>query len=103
MFKKEKGFLNAFYNQFLFFSIVNAHLNGYKFELFTKQQALDMNSFGEGKPAPGVLETFGDYVAYSKTEYSLYASKEFDRPGLHKGHHAGGTKEERLIDISIFK
>lgn len=75
---------------------------GDKFELFTKKQALDMNFFGEGKPAPGVLETFGDYVAYSKTEYSLYASKEFDRPGLHKGHHAGGTKEERLIDISIF-
>ena len=61
-----------------------------------------MKLFGDGKPAEGVEEVFGDFVAVSIGEYSLYASKEMAHVGTYKGHHGGGTKEERLIDISIF-
>ena len=43
------------------------------------------------------------YVAISKREYGIYASKELVRIDTYKGHHAGGTEAERLIDISIFK
>ena len=73
------------------------------FELFTKQEAIDMKLFGEGKPAPGVYNTFGDFVATAKRDYGMIASNELHHPDLFKGHHAGGTDEERLIDISIFK
>lgn len=76
---------------------------GEHFELLTKQQVLDMKLFGEGKPAKGVENTFGDFVAISHDEYSLFASKELSFIDTFKGHHAGGTDEERLIDISIFK
>ena len=37
----------------------------------------------------------------SKDEYSIYASKEMVDLELLKGH-AGHTKEEMLIDVSVF-
>ena len=75
---------------------------GEYFELLSKQEVLDIKLFGEGKPAEGVLEAIGDFIAISKKEYGIYASKEFEYVEEFKGHHAGGTEEERLIDISIF-
>ena len=76
---------------------------GEYFELISKEDAIAMKLFGDGEPAPGVYDVFGDFVATSKGEYGLIASKELYHPDLFKGHHAGGTDEERLIDISIFK
>ena len=76
---------------------------GENFELWTKQEVLDKKLFGEGKPAEEVIDSFGDFLAISTREYGLYASKESVHYGKpFKGHHAGGTDEERLIDISIF-
>ena len=75
---------------------------GEHFELLTKQEALNINLFGEGEHVKGVEEVIGDYVAISHDEYGLLASKELSFLGAFKGHHAGGTKEERLIDISVF-
>ena len=74
---------------------------GEYFELLSKQEVIDIKLFGEGEPAPGVYDTFGDFVAISKREYGMIASKELYRKDTFKGHHAGGTDEERLIDISI--
>ena len=75
---------------------------GQYFELLTKEQAFDIKLFGEGIPANGVSEVVGDYIAIAKDKYGLLASKELKFLGAFKGHHAGGTKEERLIDIHIF-
>ena len=75
---------------------------GEHFELLTKEEAFKNNLFGEGKAASGVESVLGEYIAISLDEYSLFASKELKHMDLFKGHHAGGTKEERLIDISIF-
>ena len=75
---------------------------GEHFELLIKQEALDIHLFGEGNAADCVEEVIGDYVAISHDEYGLLASKELSFLGAFKGHHAGGTKEERLIDISVF-
>ena len=75
---------------------------GEHFELLTKEEAFAIKLFGEGEPAKGVEEVIGDYVAISHDEYGLLASKELSFLGAFKGHHAGGTKEERLIDISVF-
>ena len=75
---------------------------GEHFELSTKEEAFKNNLFGEGKAARGVESVLGEYIAISLDEYSLFASKELKHMDIFKGHHAGGTKEERLIDISIF-
>lgn len=75
---------------------------GEHFVLIDKEEAFSMNLFGEGKAANGVQDVLGDYVAVSIDEYSLYASKELPNMDIFKGHHAGGTKEERLIDVSAF-
>ena len=75
---------------------------GEHFELLTKEEAFKNNLFGEGKAARGAEDVLGEYIAISLDEYSLFASKELKHMDLFKGHHAGGTKEERLIDISIF-
>ncbi len=76
---------------------------GEYFELLTKEEMLKLKAFGEGTPAEGATETLGDFIAVAIREYGMYASKELAHLDLFKGHHAGGTSEERLIDISIFK
>ena len=75
---------------------------GDSFVLLSKEEAFAMNLFGLGKHASGVEDVLGDFIATSINEKSLYASKELPHMDFFKGHHAGGTIEERLIDISIF-
>ena len=75
---------------------------GEHFELISKEEAFKINLFGEGKAARGVEDVLGNYIAISLDEYSLFASKELKHMDFFKGHHAGGTKEERLIDISVY-
>ena len=75
---------------------------GEHFELISKEEAFNNHLFGEGEAARGVKDVLGDYIAISLDEYSLYASNELKHMDFFKGHHAGGTKEERLIDISVF-
>ena len=75
---------------------------GEHFELMTTDEAFNNNVFGEGKAARGVKDVLGNYLAISLDESSLYASKELKHMDFFNGHHAGGTKEERLIDISIY-
>ena len=75
---------------------------GEHFELLTTKEAFDNNLFGEGEAARGAKDVLGNYLAISIDEYSLFASKELKHMDFFKGHHAGGTKEERLIDISIY-
>lgn len=88
-------------NEKEFAEIFNKIYGNY-FDLLTKEEAIKNNIFGEGKPAKGVTESFGDFVAISRSEYSLYSSKEFKHCELYPGHHGGGTNEERLIDISVY-
>ena len=85
-----------------FAELFNKYYGNY-FELWSKKEILDNKLFGEGEPAKGVIDSFGDYLAISIREYGIYDSvntKQYGRP--FKGHHAGGTDAERLIDISIF-
>ena len=75
---------------------------GEHFELMSKKEVLNNQIFGEGDINPKALDFIGDYVATSKDKYCLYASKEMKRIDLFKGHHAGNTQEEMLIDISAY-
>ena len=84
-----------------FEELFNKHY-GEHFELVSKEEAFKNNLFGEGKAARGAEDALGNYIAISLDEYSLFASKELKHMDFFKGHHAGGTKEERLIDISVF-
>lgn len=84
-----------------FAALFNKYYGNY-FELLSKEEALEIKLFGDGKPADGVTNTFGQFVAISKCEYGMYASKEMYRNECYPGHHAGGTDEERLIDVSVF-
>lgn len=72
------------------------------FDLLTKEDVLKNKLFGEGEPRDGVIESFGDFIAISKGEYSIYSSKDYKKFALYPGHHGGGTDEERLIDVSIY-
>ena len=73
---------------------------GEHFVLLSKREALELQMFGEGNINPKALDFIGNYIATSIDEYCLYASKETKKSDLFKGHHAGNTKEEMLIDIS---
>ena len=87
-----------------FAELFNKYYGDY-FELWSKKEILEKKLFGKGEPAPGVIDSFGDFLAISTREYGILASIENKQHhGLpFKGHHAGGTDAERLIDISIIK
>ena len=75
---------------------------GDHFILMSKEEALQSQVFGEGIINFKAINFIGDFVATSKDEYCLYASKEMKRMDYFKGHHAGNTQEEMLIDISAY-
>ena len=100
--KRTPSFFIKKENHELFVSLFNKYY-GEHFELLTKEEVLDIKLFGEGEMAKGLTDFFGDFVAVAKDEHSLYASKELKFFDKFKGHHAGGTIEEREIDISIYK
>ena len=75
---------------------------GKHFVLMSKKEVLDDQLFGEGETNEKIKAFIGDFVATSKDEYCLYASKEMKHMDFFKGHHAGNTKEEMLIDVTAY-
>ena len=75
---------------------------GEHFILMSKEEALQDQVFGEGIVNFKAVQFIGDYIATSVSEYCLYASKEMKHMDFFKGHHAGNTREEMLIDISAY-
>ena len=73
---------------------------GEHFDLYSKQEVLDKKLFGEGNPNKYFDMFIGDFLAVSKDKYCIIDSRGND--ALIKGRHAGGTKEEMEIDISVF-
>ncbi len=69
---------------------------GTYFELYSKEEVLSQEMFGNGKPHKLVNEFLGDFIAVATDKYSLILH---DYPYKLKAHHAGGTKDEFLIDI----
>ena len=77
---------------------------GEHFELIDRESVFKGELFGKGQPHPASYNFIGDFIAIAKDVYCLYASNEItpEKFVAHKGHHAGGTKEEMAIDISVF-
>ena len=75
---------------------------GEHFILMSKKEALESQVFGEGDINPKAVEFIGDYVATSIDKYCLFGATEMKSMSRFKGHHAGNTQEEMLIDISAY-
>lgn len=72
---------------------------GKYFTLYSKSEVKAKKIFGEGTPHRDFDEFIGDYLAVSQSEYAIVNSKEkMDMIS----HHAGGTLQERIINVSIF-
>ncbi len=72
---------------------------GKYFELYTKEEVFENHMFGEGTPHKMANEFIGDFIAVAIDKYCLSMN---DYPHKLKAHHAGGTKEEFLIDVMYF-
>jgi len=90
---KKKEFQNLF----------NKYYGRY-FELMDRESVFKDELFGKGTPHPLSYKFIGDFIAIAKDIYCLYASKEMTPEKFvpHKGHHAGGTKKEMEINISVY-
>lgn len=72
---------------------------GTHFELLSRQEVLDREIFGTGRPTAHALSFLGDYTAFAIAEYCLYDSVYKPKKKLFKGHHAGMTPDELLISL----
>lgn len=99
--KRNAGFFIKEGQEKLFEQLFDKYYGEY-FTLLSHDEILEKQIYGVGKMGENVKDFIVDYIAISDTKYCLYASKELSYLGLHKGHHAGGTDEERLIDVSVF-
>ena len=75
---------------------------GKYFVLLDKKTVLNNALFGEGEINQKAVSFIGDFIAPSTSKYALYASKEMKKIQIFKGHHAGMTKNEMLIDVSAY-
>ncbi len=68
------------------------------FDLYTRQQILDLKLFGENS-CERMHEFIGDYLAVAKGNISLLYGAE-DKTV--KGDHAGGRKEEAMVPLILY-
>lgn len=80
-----------------FKTLFNKYYGKY-FELYTKEEVFENKLFGEGTPHKYSNIFIGDYVAVAINKYAL---RVHDSSFKLKAHHAGGTKEEFLIDVIV--
>jgi hypothetical protein len=73
---------------------------GDAFLLLTRQEVLERNLFGEGKPHEKGLEFIGDYIACALSELTLDRRIEVHN---FASAHAGLTKEEMLVPLVMIE
>ena len=69
------------------------------FELYTKDEVIEMNLFGDGKEHKLFRKSLGDYFALAKSNKYFRYSKAST---LLKSMHAGFTEDEMLIPLIVF-
>ena len=82
-----------------FASLFNKYFED-KFDLLTKEEAINNHLFGKGTPHPLYESIIGDYIAIAKDKYYFLLTADAH---LFKGHHAGGLKEEMSIPLIVVK
>ncbi len=68
------------------------------FFVFTKEEVIEKEIFGKGKPCDRFYEVLGDFLLVSKGEAAFY------NPDGHQlvSTHAGSSLDERMINVSLF-
>ncbi len=68
------------------------------FHIFSKEEVIEKEIFGKGKPSDRFAEVLGDFLLVSKGEAAFY------NPDGHQlvSTHAGSSLEERMINVSLF-
>lgn len=74
---------------------------GDKFDLYSREEVLKKNIYGEGAAHPMVAHFLGDYLAISKGPWA-FLHPQVENPFILKGSHAGGTIDEMNIAVSAF-
>jgi hypothetical protein len=67
------------------------------FELYTKEEILNMKIYGDAEPNPISLDFIGDFIAIAVGNYAL---RDNDHPEF-KAHHGGATLDELMISVNI--
>lgn len=67
------------------------------FEIYTKQQILDMKLYGDDKACQLSLDFLGDCVAIATGKYAINDNDK--KP--HLAHHGGATLDEYMISVNI--
>jgi hypothetical protein len=67
-----------------------------------RDEVFNSGYFGEGNPCLASKEFIGDFVAVSMGKDLLLQKSLFTKIHLQKGHHAGGTKEEREVLLAVY-
>lgn len=68
---------------------------GKAFQLYSKQQVIDLHLFGTGKEHPFFESAIGDYIAVAISNQALCTKEDFKLIS----HHAGITEDEVLIPL----
>ena len=79
-----------------FVSIFNELFKDY-YNLYSKEEVITSNLFGDGKENPIFKDAIGDYIAIAKTEKTLV---NIDEDILYS-HHAGYTDDEIYVPLII--
>lgn len=80
-----------------FEEVFTAHY-GDCFRLFSHQEVLEAELFGDGEAHPRFEEFIGDYLAVAETPVQL----DYIRGKTAVGSHAGGVKEEFMVPVILF-
>jgi hypothetical protein len=75
---------------------------GDNFVLLSRQDVLSKGYFGEGEAPKFALSFLGDFVAVATGKDLLVNSADKPITFVHKGHHAGATKEERDVMLGCY-
>lgn len=81
-----------------FVEIFNKYYGKY-FRLYSRADVERLKIFGEGKPNVDFESFIGDFLAVSHSEYAIVNSP--DKMSM-ISHHAGGTDQEKYINVSFF-
>lgn len=100
---RSMGFFIKEENKTQFIKLFNNYYQDY-FDLLSHDEIISSGLYGEGKVLKQAEEFIPDFVAIAKTNKSFYIKHPIDNDKYHllKGHHAGGTNEEREISVSVY-
>lgn len=71
---------------------------GDSFVLYSKEEVLNSDLFGEGEAHPRFADFIGDYLAVAITPLQL----DYGFGTAVNGNHAGGMEEERIIPVILY-